>query len=423
MISRIRVITEFAIFCILIGMLLSGSNLVLNSQIDRVRLFTRSVEFDFLDWTVNAIGVKLAQGSLNTPFYFDLSNRHQIVVDYLKFTDDILNKEYQLNLIYVDPSTKDPASASKALRSQIAWLYSFQRPLAPIAEAVLEEQVSEVLLESGLTFAGQPVPSVLFHITPLPYNIIISPRNKIQQDFSISLVPDLGLDAQVNLENAIDSSLGVSTLVVPVGGIGTYPTMVERSTALNWLSSTIAHEWIHNWLTLRPLGSRYEKNGELRTMNETTASIAGDEIGKLVIQGFYPELALNTSYDQSISFASSRPDPNDLPPVPFDYRVEMHKTRVMADDLLGQGKITEAENYMESRRQVFWDNGYAIRKLNQAYFAFYGAYADVPGGAAGEDPVGPAVRALRAKSPSLAAFLIKISKMESFNELKAAVSP
>jgi hypothetical protein len=423
MISRIRVITEFAIFCILIGMLLSGSNLVLNSQIDRVRFFTRSVEFDFLDWTVNAIGVKLAQGSLNTPFYFDLSNRHQIVVDYLKFTDDILNKEYQLNLIYVDPSTKDPASASKALRSQIAWLYSFQRPLAPIAEAVLEEQVSEVLLESGLTFAGQPVPSVLFHITPLPYNIIISPRNKIQQDFSISLVPDLGLDAQVNLENAIDSSLGVSTLVVPVGGIGTYPTMVERSTALNWLSSTIAHEWIHNWLTLRPLGSRYEKNGELRTMNETTASIAGDEIGKLVIQGFYPELALNTSYDQSISFASSRPDPNDLPPVPFDYRVEMHKTRVMADDLLGQGKITEAENYMESRRQVFWDNGYAIRKLNQAYFAFYGAYADVPGGAAGEDPVGPAVRALRAKSPSLAAFLIKISKMESFNELKAAVSP
>ena len=42
---------------------------------------------------------------------------------------------------------------------------------------------------------------------------------------------------------------------------------------------------------------------------------------------------------------------------------------------------------MEARREIFWQNGYAIRKLNQAYFAFYGAYADIPGGPAGEDPV------------------------------------
>jgi hypothetical protein len=78
---------------------------------------------------------------------------------------------------------------------------------------------------------------------------------------------------------------------------------------------------------------------------------------------------------------------------------------------------------MGSRRQIFWDHGYAIRKLNQAYFAFFGAYADVPGGAAGENPVGPAVRALRAKSPTLEVFLEEISQMTSFDELKAAVSP
>ncbi len=78
---------------------------------------------------------------------------------------------------------------------------------------------------------------------------------------------------------------------------------------------------------------------------------------------------------------------------------------------------------MEQRRLFFWQNGYAIRKLNQAYFAFYGAYADVPGGAAGEDPVGPAVRALRAQSASLTAFLKTISQMDSFKQLQAAVSP
>jgi hypothetical protein len=89
--------------------------------------------------------------------------------------------------------------------------------------------------------------------------------------------------------------------------------------------------------------------------------------------------------------------------------------------LLAAGKIDEAESYMEQRRQLFVQNGYTIRKLNQAYFAFYGAYADVPGGAAGEDPVGPAVRALRAHSKSLADFINRIAWMTSFDELKKAV--
>jgi hypothetical protein len=101
----------------------------------------------------------------------------------------------------------------------------------------------------------------------------------------------------------------------------------------------------------------------------------------------------------------------------------MHTTRIHVDELLLEGKVDEAEAYMEARRQVFWDNGYLIRKLNQAYFAFYGAYADSPGGAAGEDPVGPAVRLLREQSSSLAEFLKTMAGMSTFSELQKAVSP
>jgi len=76
---------------------------------------------------------------------------------------------------------------------------------------------------------------------------------------------------------------------------------------------------------------------------------------------------------------------------------------------------------MEARRRVFWENGYQLRKINQAYFAFYGAYADAPGGgAAGDDPVGAAVRALRAQSPSLAVFVNRISWMATFEQLQEA---
>jgi hypothetical protein len=100
----------------------------------------------------------------------------------------------------------------------------------------------------------------------------------------------------------------------------------------------------------------------------------------------------------------------------------MHETRVTADEMLAAGQIEEAEAYMETRRQVFWENGYRIRKLNQAYFAFHGAYADTPGGAApAEDPVGSAVRALYAQSDSLADFIRKISWMWSFEQLQSAV--
>ncbi|NTU74715.1 MAG: hypothetical protein HGA86_01160, partial [Anaerolineaceae bacterium] len=110
-------------------------------------------------------------------------------------------------------------------------------------------------------------------------------------------------------------------------------------------------------------------------------------------------------------------------PTTFDFRAEMHTTRVGADELLAQGKIVEAENFMEQRRLFFWENGYRFRRLNQAYFAFHGAYADSPGGAAGEDPVGPAVRALRQRSATLVDFIDQSAWMTSFDQLLQVVKP
>ncbi|MFM8426203.1 MAG: hypothetical protein ACKOBL_13615, partial [Chloroflexota bacterium] len=313
--------------------------------------------------------------------------------------------------------------ATATVRANLTKLYLRQEQIAPLAEAILQEQVTQVLVEQGLTAAGQPLPNVWYHSTPLPMALIVSPRDRIEQTANISVNTDLTVDEQVNLEDDVSKGLNVSSLVVQIGGVGVYPTMVARTTNVNWLLSTIAHEWIHNYLTLRPLGLLYSETPELRTMNETTASIAGDEIGAIVIEKFYPELKPAASFPNLslVSLSFDRPDPETLVRPPFDFRAQMHETRINADALLAAGKIEEAEAYMEARRQIFLQNGYLLRKINQAYFAFHGAYADVPGGAAGEDPVGPAVRALRAQSASLKDFINTMAWMWSFEQLQETI--
>jgi hypothetical protein len=403
--------------------LLAGSGLTsVEKPADLIRRYTRAVEFDYLDWTLDAVGVKLSQASLDSPFYFDEAQRRQMVSDYLHLIDAILQDEAQLAQVFADPSVADPQASSVDLRAELDDLYAQQRLLAPPAEAILEAQLSEILADLDLTTGGQPIPPVLFHITPLPYHLVISPRNIIQQDAAISLLPDLTVDRQVALEEKVAASMDVSALVVPVGGIGSYPTMVMRTTSLDWLADVISHEWIHNWLSLRPLGTNYDGSPELRTMNETTASIAGSEIAVLLLKRYYPALANEVGLE-SVSQLLAPIPPGGWPRPQFDFRAEMHLTRVYVDELLQEHKLDEAEAYMEARRQVFWDHGYIIRKLNQAYFAFYGAYADSPGGAAGEDPVGPAVRALRLQSASLTDFLKTIAEMSSFEQLQKVLSP
>ncbi len=407
----------------LLAILLVGSHLVLPAETyGQARLYTRAVEFDFFDWTMDAIGVQLGQASLTTPAYFNADAQRQIVSDYLRLMDQILQDEASLELIYADPSIADPQAASADLRARLAEAYARQEQLAPLAEAVLAGQMSALLADLDLTTLGQPLPPVAFHMTRLPYHLVISPRDRIAQDAAISLLPDLPLDQQIAVEERVAAALNVSTLVVPVGGIGSYPTMIMRTSSLQWLAEVIAHEWIHNWLSLRPLGFNYDKTPELRTMNETTASIAGTEISALFLRRYYPDLAAAYGLETVNAPAAPIP-PGGFPRPVFDFQREMHATRVHVDELLAEGKIEEAEAYMEMRRQLFWEHGYHIRKLNQAYFAFYGAYADTPIGPAGEDPVGPAVRALRAQSASLTDFLKTIAAMSSFEELQKAVSP
>jgi hypothetical protein len=437
MLYRLLRILDFLALTLAIVFAAGGDSPKLTGDPDRVRFFTRDIEFDYPNWVWNAMWIKFEQGALGLPHLFDRGTNKQIVFEYLHATEQLIQTEIRIEQIFSDPAIQDKASTSAFLRAQRDELITRQNSLAPLAEATLQSQVSEALAELDLTTAGQPLPPVLYHISSAPLALIVSPRDHIQQIANISVLPALTLDEQIKLEDEVAKSLNVSTLTVPIGGVGVYPTMVTETTDLRWTLDTIAHEWTHNYLTVRPLGINYSTTPELRTMNETTASIAGNEIGNYVLQKYYPELLVSSASPFVSTLSATRrlsahlsmlsPDESFLSsnefedPAPFDFRAEMHETRVTADQLLTENKIQEAETYMEKRRQLFWENGYLLRKLNQAYFAFHGAYADVPGGAAGEDPVGPAVRALREQSDSLAYFINTIGRMTSFEQLQQAI--
>jgi len=423
MFDRVLRIAETLVFLIVCAVFLGYSTPPSTDQIEDIRAYTRDLEFNYITWTFDAALLKWQAATVGLPDTIPPETQKQIVKDYLHYTQLSLEQERQLEQLYADASILDKVAASADLRAEIKFTHGHQARLAPIAEAVIQNQVSAVLEEQDLTAAGQPVPSVLYHATPLPMALIVSPRDRIEQTANISIETNLTVDAQAQLENQVDEGTNVSSLVVPIGGVGVYPTMVMRSTDLRWILEVVAHEWIHNYLTLRPLGLLYDGSPELRTMNETTASLAGTEIGTRVLQRFYPETAGTAGpAPELVALPDDHPNPRDLPRPTFDFRAEMHETRVTVDAMLANGEIEAAEHYMEARRQIFLQHGYLLRKINQAYFAFYGAYADVPGGAAGEDPVGPAVRALREQSSSLADFINRISWMTSFEQLQDATA-
>lgn len=409
---------------LILAVVVTGDLPRLTAQTDQVRSYTRAIEFDYPTWVWNAFWSKVDQSTINAPYAFERGSNKQIVFEYLRTTDQLNQTEFQIEKIFADPNIIDKASTSAYLRAQRDQLTARQASLAPFAESILQSQVNSALAELGLTTGGQTIPPLLYRSSPTPLALIVSPRDHIEQTTNISILPSITLDQQIKLEDDVAKSLNVSTLIVPIGGIGVYPTMVMETTDLPWMLTVIAHEWTHNYLNLRPLGLNYSTTPELRTMNETTASISGDEVGLLVLKKYYPELlASSPTLSLLQSNIAYRPSNRLADTTPFDYRAEMHTTRVKADELLAQGKVEEAEKYMEQRRLLFWENGYLIRKLNQAFFAFHGAYADVPGGAAGEDPVGPAVRALREQSDSLADFINTIGWMTSFDQLQKAIQP
>ena len=239
-------------------------------------------------------------------------------------------------------------------------------------EELLESALSTELIALGLHQDGEFIwPPVDFRIDDTPHVLVTSPRHVIERDSVRILQPDLTEDDKLKMETEIFENANLATIVLPTGGMASYPNLVPSDYSLLPLLEVSAHEWLHAYLIFHPLGRAYWSGGDMTSLNETLANLAGKEIGRAV----YNQL---TGEDIETLEPPYIPNEDDEQSEEFDFRQFMHATRHRTDELLEHGKIEEAETYMEHQRKILVENGHNIRKLNQAFFAFHGLYADGP---------------------------------------------
>lgn len=390
-----------------------------------ITLLASGQQFDYIGWELRALATKTAQTFWGIQPFMEEGERTAFVRQYMADLATAQGLENQVQLIYGDPAVADPVLATADLRAQRDRLRDDLERRQPLAEAILEGQVAAVLIEQGFGVGGQLLPPISMHFTQMPNVMVISPRDTIRFEMSINLNP-MPVDEQAALEDRIDAERNVSTLIAPLGGIALFPAMILETSSIQYALQTFAHEWVHHYLFMFPLGLNYDFASETRIINETTAELFGIEVGRLVLERYYPDLVPPPPPEPSTITgddidADATPTPEPTPdPRAFDFGRELNETRVMVDKLLAQGRITEAETYMEKRRQYFLANGYFIRKLNQAWFAFYGGYQVGTPGVAGDDPIGPSIQTLRSASPSLHAWVTTMTGITTRQQLVAA---
>ena len=358
--------------------------------------------FDYVGWELGAISAKVGQSAAGTQGFLTEAERSAYVQAYFDDLAAVQRTEAQINALYTDPTVSNPAAASAALREERDAARAELAKRQTLAEAILESQVSAVIVDEGFGFGGQLFPPVWMRFTQQTMLLVASPRDAIDLEHAMTVDP-IPVDERERIEAAIYADEDLSAVIVPIGGMALYPAMIVETSSLTWAVETFAHEWFHHYLMFFPLGwsTEYLGSGEARIINETSASIFGREIASKVLARYYPSFITPESTPSATPETPST-TPTPPPPEPaFRYDREMNITRVTTDKLLAKGHIDEAEAYMEARREFLVSQGVGIRKLNQAWFSFYGGYQVAGISAGGGDPTGAAIQQLRDESETL----------------------
>jgi hypothetical protein len=329
-----------------------------------------------------------------------------IIDDYLQLARKVQKENDRIEGVLIRRSaTKGSAAAAKELVPTAEALKLLQKEKSALqgkAEEAVEAEISTLLAEMGFeSRIGLIWPPVDIKFEKPPTLLVLSPRDKITLIGSVLLDPDLKGVERDRIETEILEQHNLVGLVDDLAGLATYPNIVSDLYTTRTIMRTAVHEWMHAYFFFKPLGKNLRKSETMFSINETTADIIGRELGDIVFERIGGDLTIS---------ASRYAPAEDINP---NFTRVMRETRQRTEELLNEGKIEEAEQYMREQQWFLRLRGYSLRKLNQAYFAFRGRYAESP---ASTSPLGDQLKELRSLLPSAAAFINEISEVGSHQE-------
>jgi len=396
------------VVCLLSVSLLSGSCAMTQDFDAHLSSIVKSYRFSIVKWESRAIPREASRWIFGR--HKKIDDEVHMVTEYVSTIEQIETLESEIKAVNAGNKQGDLAS----LETELNTLREQKMAVKDTVERIIEKQIKKTLAQQGIF---NPIdryirlrinfPPLNFTLEKPPHLLVISPRDRIEGIRWITLQPSLSLKEMEDIEAEVDK-LGVSSLVVELGGLGaTYPSFVTDEASLRFIIDTATEEWLHHYLVFKPLGFLYllgltgvSTDYEIVVMNETLASMVSKEIGAILVENYYPQYENGDNQAQIVESE-------------FDFNREMRNIRI-ADNYLARGEIEQAEEFMEQKRQYLASKGYYIRKLNQAYFAFYGTYADSP---TSISPIGLELKKLRSQSTSLKEFLDRVAAMTSRQDL------
>jgi len=333
------------------------------------------------------------------PWTTELSReeRHLQVRDFFDLGQELRDLERRLL------DTSPGYDADPMIRSELERVSQRRDEIQATVEETIESEISRVLTQEGFSSRiGLIFPPVDTVFARSPGVLILSPRDRIDRQASILMKPGLSSETRGMIEDQILEDRNMAALVESTGGVAAFPSVVTDTAGLRHAVVTAAHEWLHHWFFFQPLGQHFWDGSDMTTLNETAATLGGQAIGDRVFSAITGE-QVSREYEP----------PALADPSAFNFNDAMHQTRLRTEELLANGKIEEAEVYMEERRLLMAENGFFIRKINQAFFAFHGTYAT---SVASISPINGQLKDLRSQSDSLEDFLKTVATFGSYNE-------
>jgi len=414
----------FLLVIILCAAAIPASGLTPDGYFDtRLGALTGPSSFSLSVWTVEAFARKIGQMIGADPGAgMTAAEQSSLLEDFFALADDVNRMESTLDsfarfgLTSADPEVADLEGRLRELRATRA-------AQSLIVERILEQQIQSTLEQESIALYELGdifLPPVFFKMIDLPDVLIVAYRDRFEMRTQVAVQRSITTQQTEDLENAVDSELNVRSLIVPIGGYSTYPTMVAGTAPRDFVLGAIAHEWCHLYLMLRPLGAAYGKDGRVTAMNETVCSIFGDDVAATVRETYYGAEKMPRPWQTPPTPTPEPAQPPREEPQGFNANRELRKIYLAAEERLKAGDIAGAEQIMATGRQTLADNDVYLRKLNQAFFAFYGAYAEGPDSIR-PDTIGDDLRELRRRSASLKDFFETVAGMSSYDDLQRAL--